>query len=1421
MATANLSLPPNLTQQHVQEVYQKFRQMQEQGVRHDDPEYIKAHSLLSAVQRQQAFQKQRQFAQQQQQLQNQRLQQQQQQHQSQQPNGISNDNMSNGVDGRNGSMSAMSSGANQDPTAAVAPGQQTNSVTQQQGNAVPAKALSSSGGTFSPEQLTTLRNQILAFKMLSKNLAIPPRVQQQLFAKKLQSPTVDGVPDNIDNVAQNRGSRSLEPDENVNKSKTMYETFESPYNALAETINYADHSFRRHRRRIPSLMPMGIDIEKLREDQETALYNLVTARKAELAKLPANLGVWNTDESDTPTGDDSLKLKALIEYKMLNLLPKQRLFRKQIQTEMFHFDNLAMSANRAGHRRMKKQSLREARVTEKLEKQQRDAREQRERKKQVDQLQAILNHGRDLQLAASQQRARMQKLGRLMLKHHQDMERDEQKRVERTAKQRLQALKANDEETYMKLLGQAKDSRISHLLKQTDGFLRQLAASVKEQQKSTAERYGEEDRFDDEESDIEDEDDDVEESGRKVDYYAVAHRIKEEILVQPNILVGGTLKEYQIKGLQWMISLYNNNLNGILADEMGLGKTIQTISLITYLIEKKKQNGPFLVIVPLSTLTNWNLEFEKWAPAVSRIVYKGPPNTRKQQQQAIRWGNFQVLLTTYEYIIKDRPVLSKVKWIHMIVDEGHRMKNAGSKLSSTLTQYYTTRYRLILTGTPLQNNLPELWNLLNFVLPNIFKSVKSFDEWFNTPFANTGGQDRMDLTEEEQLLVIRRLHKVLRPFLLRRLKKDVEKDLPEKQERVIKCRFSALQAKLYRQLVTHNKMVVSDGKGGKTGMRGLSNMLMQLRKLCNHPFVFESVEDEMNPGRGTNDLIWRTAGKFELLDRILPKFKASGHRVLMFFQMTQIMNIMEDFLRLRGMKYLRLDGSTKSDDRSDLLKEFNAPDSEYFCFLLSTRAGGLGLNLQTADTVIIYDSDWNPHQDLQAQDRAHRIGQKNEVRILRLITSNSVEERILERAQFKLDMDGKVIQAGKFDNKSTNEERDALLRTLLETAESADQILDQDEMDDDDLNDIMARSEGEAALFQRIDEERARTDQYGPGHKHPRLMADEELPDIYLAEDNPVAEEVEEIAGRGARERKVMKYDDGLTEEQWLMAVDAEDDTIEDAIARNEAKMDRRRQNKEKRMKRAQGGDSSPEPSRENSETPQQPKKGRRKGPVPKRKAEETIDETPVKRKKGRMSKAALAEKDVLAPADRASLQKIINRVYQSLMDLEQELPADSSDSEDGPVTRSIIEPFMKPPPKSHYPDYYMIIQNPIAMDMIKKKINREEYLNLKGFRDDIRLLCNNARTYNEDGSVLFQDANDIEALCVSELKKATEEHPEWADFDEPGSSTAVSSAGTPLASASGHQKLKLTFGGGSKDNNSNAPLTNGTNSGAVSDNND
>ncbi|KAJ8098393.1 SNF2 family N-terminal domain-containing protein [Lipomyces tetrasporus] len=1167
----------------------------------------------------------------------------------------------------------------QSPQTALNGGLPFNPALQSQATPKPASRSGSAAGggqsvatagnnPFTAEQLQMLRTQITAFKLISKNMVIPPQLQQQLFAPLRQhqqqqqqqqqlgrQPSFTPPPNGNSMVVRptSAGSAAVPPlpgqapagqvvppeppavkampttaapipppttapsqtppapalaaaapKASASAAGAKYEIV-SPYLQVQQPIQYMDFVSRQNRLLIPSIMPSGVDIIALKEARETAIKNRVATRITELENLPANIAAFDAkdlssevfrdvvlseekkesndtkmevdsevkteEEKEEPqfkvvekvdsfAREDRLKVRALIELKGLRMLAKQREMRSQVLKSIAHFNTLAMTASRSNFRRLKKQSLREARLTEQLEKQQRAEREKRERQRNLDYLVGVCNHGTEMLNNGRVKRNKHQRLGKAVLAYHAYTEREEQRRAERTAKQRLQALKANDEEAYMKLLDQTKDTRITHLLRQTNSFLDSLAQAVKDQQRQNQA----EGRIAPAEEEVE-----LDEDGEeKLDYYGVAHRIHEIVTRQPAILVGGTLKEYQVKGLQWMVSLYNNNLNGILADEMGLGKTIQTISLITYLVEEKQQSGPYLVIVPLSTLTNWNLEFEKWAPTIRKVVYKGPPLARKAQQAAIRSGDFQVLLTTYEYIIKDRPILSRIKWIHMIIDEGHRMKNSQSKLSSTLTQFYHSRYRLILTGTPLQNNLPELWALLNFVLPKIFNSVKSFDEWFNTPFANTGGQDKMELSEEETLLIIRRLHKVLRPFLLRRLKKDVEKDLPDKVEKVIKCKMSALQHKLYEQMLKHNVLFVGSsttGGGNKSGIKGLNNQIMQLRKICNHPFVFEEIENLINPNRLTNDDLWRTAGKFELLDRMLPKFKATGHRVLMFFQMTQIMDIMEDFMRWRGMEYLRLDGGTKSEDRSDLLKKFNAPDSPYFAFLLSTRAGGLGLNLQTADTVIIYDTDWNPHQDLQAQDRAHRIGQTKEVRIFRLITEDSVEEMILERAHKKLDIDGKVIQAGKFDNKSTAEEQEAFLRSLLEAEEAKKQKREEDDedLDDEELNELLARDDHEAIVFKKMDADRIANSPYGKGKAKDRLYTDNELPEIYKRDMIVEMREIEEAAGRGVRKRKVTRYDDGLTEKQWLDAIDNEEDTIEDAIERSQKK-DKKRGKKRK-----------------------------------------------------------------------------------------------------------------------------------------------------------------------------------------------------------------------------------------------------------------
>merc|ERR1719225_547545 len=573
----------------------------------------------------------------------------------------------------------------------------------------------------------------------------------------------------------------------------------------------------------------------------------------------------------------------------------------------------------------------------------------------------------------------------------------------------------------------------------------------------------------------------VEEGAQQQDYYAIAHTITEEVTAQPTILCGGILKEYQLKGLEWLVSLYNNCLNGILADEMGLGKTIQTLALLTYLMEKKKNMGPFLVIVPLSTLSNWMMEFQKWAPSVTAVSFKGSPAARRAVQGVIRSGRFNVLVTTYEYIIREKALLSKLRWKYMIIDEGHRMKNHNNKLTTTINQFYTTSHRLLLTGTPLQNKLPELWSLLNFLLPSIFKACDTFETWFNAPFAITG--EKVELNEEETILIIRRLHKVLRPFLLRRLKKDVESQLPDKVEYIIKCEMSGLQRRLYSHMQEKGVLLMDNSaqkKPGQSGAKALMNTIMQLRKLCNHPFMFQQVEESYAKHIGmvtdvvTGPDVYRSSGKFELMDRILPKLKQSGHRVLMFCQMTQCMTIIEDYFNFKGYRFLRLDGMTKADERADMLKIFNSKDSEYFIFLLSTRAGGLGLNLQTADTVVIFDSDWNPHQDLQAQDRAHRIGQKNEVRVLRLMTVNSVEERILAAAKYKLNMDEKVIQAGMFNNRSTGSERRQLLHSIL--TREADNDEDENETPDDEesINQMLSRREEEFELFQRMDIERRR-----------------------------------------------------------------------------------------------------------------------------------------------------------------------------------------------------------------------------------------------------------------------------------------------------------------------------------------------------------
>jgi len=352
---------------------------------------------------------------------------------------------------------------------------------------------------------------------------------------------------------------------------------------------------------------------------------------------------------------------------------------------------------------------------------------------------------------------------------------------------------------------------------------------------------------------------------------------------------------------------------------------------------------------------------------------------------------------------------------------------------------FSTNYRLLITGTPLQNNLHELWSLLNFLLPEIFSSAETFDEWFQIS------------GENDQHEVVQQLHKVLRPFLLRRLKSDVEKGLPPKKETILKVGMSEMQKQYYRALLQKDLEVINAGGERKR----LLNIAMQLRKCCNHPYLFQGAEP--GPPYTTGDHLIENAGKMVLLDKLLPKLKARDSRVLIFSQMTRLLDILEDYLMYRGYQYCRIDGNTGGDDRDASIEAFNKPGSEKFIFLLSTRAGGLGINLATADIVVLYDSDWNPQVDLQAQDRAHRIGQKKEVQVFRFCTEYTIEEKVIERAYKKLALDALVIQQGRLaEQKAVN--KDELLQMVRFGAEMVFSSKDST-ITDEDIDRIIARGE--------------------------------------------------------------------------------------------------------------------------------------------------------------------------------------------------------------------------------------------------------------------------------------------------------------------------------------------------------------------------
>ena len=709
-------------------------------------------------------------------------------------------------------------------------------------------------------------------------------------------------------------------------------------------------------------------------------------------------------------------------------------------------------------------------------------------------------------------------------------------------------------------------------------------------------------------------------------------------------LLRGTLREYQHFGLDWLAGLYAAGQNGILADEMGLGKTIQTIALLAHLAIEHEAWGPHLIVVPTSVMLNWEIEFKKFLPGFKVLTYYGTQQERRQKREGwmdvTKWN---VWITSYTIITKDQQIFRRKKWHYMILDEAHNIKNFQSLRWQTLLTF-NTRARLLLTGTPLQNNLTELWSLLFFLMPSEdggsdlpgFADLHEFTSWFRKPVEQILEQGR-ETMDNEARLAISKLHKVLRPHLLRRLKADVEKQMPGKYEHVVYCRLSKRQRYLYDGFMSRAQTRETLASGNTFS---IMNALMQLRKVCNHPDLFETrqivtsfampksavadyeikellvrrrllQEDSMKVvnlnminllpganerlsaldtiqrqrigalgtlrqlssqqwGRISHDLpfdgtsvagaitsyensartsrhgrlsqaayqtslrsqrrplyshgrmgllrqmfgsmslphppmpakkhlanwflhmspalsemvltlpersfalettvskfacvtpavvatdilplilcregtdILQTSkqispikdpyhearmrlsiafpdkrllqydcGKLQRLDTLLRTLQAGGHRALIFTQMTRVLDILEQFLNIHGHRYLRLDGATKIEQRQILTDRFNN-DDRILAFILSSRSGGIGINLTGADTVIFYDLDWNPAMDKQCQDRSHRIGQTRDVHIYRLVSEYTIEANILRKANQKRLLDDVVIQEGEF-----------------------------------------------------------------------------------------------------------------------------------------------------------------------------------------------------------------------------------------------------------------------------------------------------------------------------------------------------------------------------------------------------------------------
>ncbi|XP_034747905.1 chromodomain-helicase-DNA-binding protein 4a isoform X2 [Etheostoma cragini] len=646
---------------------------------------------------------------------------------------------------------------------------------------------------------------------------------------------------------------------------------------------------------------------------------------------------------------------------------------------------------------------------------------------------------------------------------------------------------------------------------------------------------------------------------------------------QPEYLdsTGGTLHPYQLEGLNWLRFSWAQGTDTILADEMGLGKTVQTAVFLYSLYKEGHSKGPFLVSAPLSTIINWEREFEMWAPDMYVVTYVGDKDSRAVirenefsfEDNAIRGGKkasrmkkdssvkFHVLLTSYELITIDMAILGSIDWACLVVDEAHRLKNNQSKFFRVLNNY-PLQHKLLLTGTPLQNNLEELFHLLNFLTPERFSKLEVFLEEF------------ADIAKEDQ---IKKLHDMLGPHMLRRLKADVFKHMPSKTELIVRVELSPMQKKYYKFILTKNFEALNTKGGGN--QVSLLNVVMDLKKCCNHPYLFPAAAIEapkMPNGMYDGNALTKAAGKLLLLQKMMRKLKDGGHRVLIFSQMTKMLDLLEDFLENEGYKYERIDGGITGGMRQEAIDRFNAPGAPQFAFLLSTRAGGLGINLATADTVVIYDSDWNPHNDIQAFSRAHRIGQNKKVMIYRFVTKASVEERITQVAKKKMMLTHLVVRPGlgsktgsmskqelddilkfgteqlfkdEFERENKSKEEDSSVIHYDDKA--IDRLLDRNQMDTDEpelqsMNEYL--SSFKVAQYVVKDEEEEEEEVQREIIKQEESVDPDYWEKLLRHHYEQQQEDLARNLGKGKRIRKQVNYNDGSQEDRGKDRADWQDD---------------------------------------------------------------------------------------------------------------------------------------------------------------------------------------------------------------------------------------------------------------------------------------